>query len=164
MILKFSTATNLKILEAESKDFQEILALQRLAFYENAVLYNDFNITPLTQTIEDIANESKTHTILKAVSENKIIGTVRGGIIGDYCHLSKLSVHPNFQNQGIGQRLILAIESNFKGATFRIVTGYKDEKNIALYQKLGYKIYKNERIENNPCSVFMEKVGNNSEF
>ena len=149
----------INITRAEENDLLEILDLQKLAFRENALRYNDFSITPLTQTLEDITAQAKTHIILKAADGSKIVGSVRGCKEGDYCTLSKLSVHPDYQNQGIGRKLIAAIENEFGIITFRFVTGYLDEKNISLYEKLGYKIYKNERIPNDVCSVFMEKKG-----
>ncbi|MCL2751676.1 MAG: GNAT family N-acetyltransferase [Firmicutes bacterium] len=151
------SAAEIKITRADERDFSEILELQKLAFRENALRYNDFTITPLTQTLEELAAQAKDHVILKAADGGRIVGTVRGCLKNGYCSLGKLCVHPDYQNQGIGRRLIAAIESEFGSVTFRFVTGYLDEKNIALYQKLGYRIYQSERIPGDPCSVFMEK-------
>jgi len=39
---------------ASKEDLEEILALQKLAFEENARQINDFGIAPLTQTIEEL--------------------------------------------------------------------------------------------------------------
>jgi hypothetical protein len=47
-------------------DQAEILALQKLAYQENAARYNDPSIPPLTQTLDELMEELKRYIILKA--------------------------------------------------------------------------------------------------
>jgi hypothetical protein len=50
------------------------------------------------------------------------------------------------------------IELCFEDAQrFELFTGYKSERNINLYQRLGYKIFKSEEINKKLSFVFMEK-------
>ena len=44
-----------------------------------------------------------------------LIGSVRGYIRDETCYIGRLIVQPEFQNQGIGTRLVDAIENHFKG-------------------------------------------------
>ena len=146
------------IQHANTNDLPEILDLQKLAFHENAMRYNDFNIPPLTQTIDELTRESKSHVILKAVIDNKIIGSVRSCQKDDYAYIGRLIVHPDYQNQGIGRRLMIAIENEFDVPKYKLTTGHLDDKNIELYSKLGYKIGEKEKISENLYFIHMEKA------
>ena len=146
------------ILKANKNDLPEILLLQKLAFHQNAVFYNDFNLQPLLQTLDELYEEAKNSVILKAVADNKIIGSVRGRKENDFAHISKLIVHPNYQNLGYGSKLMGFIEKEFKVKKFKLFTGYLDAKNIYLYEKLGYKICGKEKASKNLFLIHMEKL------
>lgn len=148
---------NIEITKAETSDLEDILNLQRLSFQENAVRYNDNNISPLTQTLEELEEEAKTHIILKAVFDGKIIGSVRGCMVEDYAYLGRLFVHPDYQNRGIARMLMAAIEDEFNTDKFELVVGHLDDKNIALYRKLGFIAYKEEKISENLYFIHMKK-------
>jgi ribosomal protein S18 acetylase RimI-like enzyme len=52
-----------------------------------------------------------------------------------------LIVDPNFQNQGIGTKLMKRVEELVdEKVTFKLFTGIKSKRNIHLYEKLGYKV------------------------
>ena len=148
------------IKKAEFLDMKEILLLQKLAYKSEAKLYNDFNIPPLLQTLKEIEEEYKSHVFLKAVENKKIIGSVRALLI-DFktCYIGRLNVHPDFQNHGVGTKLMKEIESIFKECErFELITGHKSLKNIKLYEKLGYKIFKTEKLTDNLSLVYLEKI------
>ena len=76
----------------------------------------------------------------------------------NYAFIEKLIVHPDYQNQGIGRKLMQSIEQEFDVTIFRLVTGHLDDKNISLYSKLGYVIYgEQEQISPTLSFVKMEK-------
>lgn len=149
----------MEILRVSESDLTEILSLQRLAYHENAERYNDFKIPPLTQTLEDLREELKSSVILKAVHEAKIVGSVRAIKKGINCNIGRLIVHPDYQNKGIGRELIAEIEKIFEGSRYELFTGHLDEKNLAFYEKLGYKRYKEEKINDSLGFVYFEKGG-----
>jgi len=146
------------ITEALSKDLEDILKLQKLAFKAQAEIYNDFKIPPLTQTLDELKEEYAEKLFLKAVIDNKIVGSVRGYQRGKTCYIGRLIVHPDYQNQGIGTKLMQEIERCFKSADrFELFTGYKSYKNLYLYQKLGYTTFKTKTIKQNLIIVYLEK-------
>jgi chorismate mutase/ribosomal protein S18 acetylase RimI-like enzyme len=147
------------IYEALPADAAEIWELQKLAFYPQGVLYGDFTLPPLVQTLEGLILDFKTHAFLKATYEGKITGSVRGCAEGDTCHISRLIVHPDHQNKGIGKRLMRAIEEKFTDVRrYELFTGHKSEKNLALYKKLGYRAYKEKPQGNRVTLICMEKM------
>ena len=146
-------------MKADAKDMKEILLLQRLAFYEVGVRYNDPNTTPLPQTLDELTEESKGQTFLKAVVNGKIVGAIRGRLDGDICRVSKVMVHPDHQNKGIGRKLMNAIEKEFDVNIFELRTGHLDNVTIALYEKLGYRLTGDkEKVSDTLYFVRMRKV------
>lgn len=55
-------------------------------------------------------------------------------------------VHPLKQGQGIGTKLLLEIEKQYQNQRYELFTSTRSEKNIALYQKLGYKIFDEKQV------------------
>ena len=148
---------------ASIQDAQSILALQKLAYVSEAEIYNDFNIDPLTQTLDSLCHDFSKQVFLKASVNGKIVGSVRGYLDDGTCHIGRLIVHPYFQNRGIGKQLMSEIESFFKNATrYELFTGHKSERNLYLYQKLGYSTHKTERMSDNLVLVFLEKYPKDS--
>jgi ech hydrogenase subunit C len=147
-----------KVVRATQEDAEEILRVQRIAFRSEAELHNDFSITPLKQTLEDIQQDLKDKIVLKAVIDGQLVGSVRAHQKGDEVHIQRLFVNPSFQNQGIATLLMEEIEKLFPGAKkFECHTGPKSRRNIFLYNKLGYKMTRKEKVENRH-RVYLEKV------
>ncbi|MBW1710273.1 MAG: GNAT family N-acetyltransferase [Deltaproteobacteria bacterium] len=148
----------MKIERSVVEDLPEILILQKLAYRSEAEIYNDFSIPPLTQTLEEIQEDFRRQKFLKALANDKITGSCRAYSKGDTCYIGRLIVHPDFQNQGIGAKLMNKIEAIFKDAKrFEVFTGHKSERNIYLYQKLGYKQFTVEEIHAGLTLVYLEK-------
>lgn len=153
---------NYQILKAEVADAEEILKIQKLSYQIEAKRYNNYDITPLKQTLEELKDQFKTHTILKAVSDGKIIGTVRGHEKDGTCYIGRLAVHPDMQNQGIGTALMKEIEKQYNPKRYELFVGSKSDNNIHLYQKLGYNIYQRDKYECGGIEIFyMEKINKN---
>jgi len=139
-------------------DAADLLALQKLAYLSEAELYNDFTISPLTQTLGEITAEFGRRTFLKAAEEGTIIGSVQGFQVGGTCQIGRLVVHPERQGEGIGTRLMAAIEAAFADVErFELFTGHKSVANIRLYERLGYWVFRAEAVTPALSLVFMEK-------
>jgi len=147
------------ITEAAIEDAQEILELQKLAYRSEAEIYGDFSIAPLTQTLEELKGDFKNMIFLKSVIRNQIIGSVRAYLEENTCHICRPVVHPSYQNYGLGRKLMHKIEAYFPQARrFEVFTGHKSRRNIYFHQRLGYKIFKRERVSQLRDRVFMEKL------
>lgn len=148
-----------EILRADISDAGDILALQKLAYQSQAALYDDYGLPPLIQTLEELKGQFQNHTILKAVLDNVIIGSVRAYSGNDTCYIGRLIVHPASQNKGIGKALMTAIEDSFKDARrFELYTGFKSEKSIYLYTSLGYSVFDSEKVNEKLELLHLEKV------
>ncbi|QWV91709.1 GNAT family N-acetyltransferase [Geomonas oryzisoli] len=146
------------ITRADTTDAAEILALQKTAYLSEAVIYQDYAIPPLTQTLAELKDSFSRNTILKAVQDGRIVGSVNGRMSKGRCLIGRLMVHPERQGRGTGAALMRAIEAAFPEACcYRLFTGARSENNIRLYQKLGYRIFETKEVPGSFAIVFMEK-------
>lgn len=144
---------------ASYEDLEEILALQKLAYQSEALICNDFNIPPLTQTIEGIGEDFRNQAILKAVMDDRIIGSIRAYEKDGTCFIGRVIVHPDCQNRGVGRKLMLAVEDVFPQCRkFSLFTGKNSVKNLYFYGSLGYKQVREEYVHDTLTFVYLEKV------
>lgn len=143
---------------ATINDVGELLSLQKAAFHQEAVFYDNFSITPLVETIDEYRATFNEFTILKAVFDSRIIGSARAKTVESSCRISRLVVLPPYQRQGIASRLMYAIEQRIGNTVerFELFTGAKSKGNVALYTKLGYRIVRTNENDGVPM-VIMEK-------
>ena len=145
--------------KASIENAEEILALQKLAYISEAEILSDFTIPPLHQTLDEIRSEFEHQVFLKVKLENKIIGSIRCFLEQGTCYIGKLIVHPDFQNRGIGTQLLLAAENQFPEAKrYELFTSHRSEKNLHIYARNGYKLFKTKIISDRLTLVFLEKI------
>lgn len=148
----------MEICKAMYEDLQEILELQYLAYQSEADLFGSRDIPPLKQTLDEVKMEFHSGIILKMLDDTgKIIGSVRAIENEGTVYIGKLMVEPQHQCKGYGTRLLCAIESCFPNKRFELFTSTRSKANIRLYQKLGYKIFKQETINDELTFVYLQK-------
>ena len=139
-------------------DAPEILALQKIVYSNEAEIYNDYTLTPLRQSLDELRKDFETRTFLKAVMGGKIVGSVRGRLEGETADIGWLIVHPYFWGRGIGTRLLGAIEECFPSARrFMTFMGEKARYTMAPFQNMGYAPFRQERISEHRERVYFEK-------
>jgi len=154
---------DITIEKASIEEAEDILALQKLSYLSEAEILDDFTIPPLHQTLDKIRSEFDHQVFLKIELENKIVGSVRCYLEAGTCYIGKLIVHPDHQNRGIGTQLLLAAENQYPDAKrYELFTSQKSEKNLYLYKKNGYEIFKTKAISDKLTLVFLEKIQKNA--
>ena len=147
------------LIETASKsDLGQILALQKSAYLSEAELYNDYSLPPLKQSLIEIEEDFDKQLFLKVVIGNEVIGSVRAFEKEGVCYIGRLIVEPKYQNQGLGTKLLKAIEDKFPASTrYELFTGNKSDKNLHLYKKLGYEVSHLEKVTDVLTLVFLNK-------
>ncbi len=141
-------------------DAPEILALQKIVFLNEAEMYDDFSLTPLKQTLEEIRKDFSRHVFLKAVVNGKIIASIRGGLEGDTADIGWLIVHPYFWGRGIGPRLVAEIEPFFPTARrFETFMGERSRYTMEPFMLNGYVAVRQVKISEHRDRVYFEKPG-----
>lgn len=142
---------------AEVDDLPDILALQHLAFISEAELFGTRDIEPLTATLDDLLQEYRKCVVFKMVYKNTIIGSVRVKTDADSVYIGKLMIHPDYQRQGLGTKLLLELEHFFPDRRYELFTSTRSVKNIRLYEKLGYRRFKEHQVTGELIFVYLEK-------
>lgn len=143
---------------ARKEDLEEILALQKIAFVDEARQIGIMDIPALKQDLKSIQEEFEMHTFLKCTFKGKIIGSVRGYTKQETTYLGKLFVDSSYRQRGIGSALVQALCAALPAKRYEIFTSEKSCENIALYEKLGFVEYKREKLKGFPIeAVFLQK-------
>lgn len=149
------TADLIRILPAGPGDAAALYQLQMEAYATEGRLY-PYPIPPLTETEAEAAADIARSTVLKAVTAGGcLVGSVRAiRIQPDTCQISRLMVLPAYRGQGIGSRLLCAIESAFPDCVSRLFTGTRSHANIRLYLSMGYRV---ERVDEQAELIYFIK-------
>ena len=128
------------IKQAIMSEAEDILELQKIAYQSEAGLYQDWNIPPLLQTLQQLQLEFENHKIIVATFNDEIIGSVRGYVDQDTLHIGRLIVHPDFQKQGIGKELIRLTKLETPKAKLILLAA---PKAVNYYPKIGMTRHEN---------------------
>ncbi|MGZ4383369.1 MAG: GNAT family N-acetyltransferase [Gaiellaceae bacterium] len=146
--------------QAQPADAQAILALQRLAYRSEAALYDDWSIPPLTESLDELSRVFADHVVLRATVDGRLVGSVRARQRERTCLIGRLIVDPELQGRGIGKQLMCTIEALFPAAErFELFTGDRSERNLHLYDRLGYRAFASEAQTPKVRIVYLEKPG-----
>jgi predicted N-acetyltransferase YhbS len=136
-------------------DAGEVLTLQRAAFVQEAVIYQDVDMPVFAQTLDEVTAELTENLGCVALNGPRIVGAVRARIDGGMLLIGRLAIAPDQQGEGIGSALLDAVEERGRaaGATeAELFTGRLSEANIRLYERQGYR--ESERVGD---EVFLRK-------
>ncbi|MCQ2974138.1 MAG: GNAT family N-acetyltransferase [Bacteroidales bacterium] len=148
----------MEIITANIQDVPELLELQYKAFEGVANALNWENCPNLMQTLDEAYSEFNNYKTYKILSDNnKIIASVRGDIIENSLHISRLMVLPEYQGKGLGTLLLRNIENDMPHYRAWLNTCKQLKGNVYLYTREGYKPFKHEKINSHLTRVFMGK-------
>jgi len=146
---------------AEKHQAGEVFTVQRAAYVTEAQRYDNPHLSGLAETLDDIRMAIEKRQVLIALTGHRIVGSVRGVVDGDLCHVIRLVVAPDMQGCGLGKALITAAEdANPLAARFALYTGEHSTSVLGLYKKLGYAEVGQEQIADTLALIRLEKPGN----
>ena len=147
------------IRRADRVDLPSILQLQYLAYRSEAEILNDFTIPPLRETLGELfAQYDQGDLFLKIEKEDgALIGSIRGRFEQGTLFIGKLMVHPDWRGKGLGGRLLAHIQALFPTCRYELFTSSESRKNIALYQRSGFRIFQEKTIKPGLTFLYLEK-------
>ena len=148
--------------KATREDIETIWKMQVEAFTELLDKYQDFDMSPATESLEKIiAKFEQPWTTYYYIVENDIVvGAVR--IVnkndGSRKRISPIWIMGEFRNKGYAQQAMIELENIYGSDHWCLDTILQEKGNLHLYEKMGYvQTGKVEHINEKMDIVFYEK-------
>lgn len=127
-------------------DAGEVLTLQRAAYVTEAQAHGDLNLPALRQSLCELSTELGREDVLAVGWRDdmgRLLAAVRATVAaedGSFAEIGRLAVAPDRQGQGLGSRLLDAVEDRLPASVreMRLFTGERSEANLRLYRRHGY--------------------------
>jgi len=147
------------ITSAGAENIRELYELQLIAFESEAEMIGSRSVPALMESYEEFAADFPHWTTLVGKNEDgRIIGSARYKITGDTVEVGRVMVDPACRNRGIAIALMNELEEQSEGSRFELYTCTKSHINLRLYEKLGYRVFKEEKGERELSFAYMEKT------
>ncbi len=136
-------------------DAGQVTVLQRCCWVEEAIANQMWSIPPLTESVADVAAWLGSTTTLGLWLDGRLLAMVRGTRTDDAWEVGRLAVVPDLRGRRLGDWMLDRIEGRVEaGCTrYQLFTGAKSERNIAMYERRGYRYIGELR----PGIVLLEK-------
>lgn len=154
---------SIELVNAEFKDLNTILQMQKEAFAELYAKYQDTQTSPATEKYEDILFRFKQpETIYYFITTDSIkVGVIRVVDCKDSTtrkRISPIFIMPKYRNKGYAQQAIKEAERIHGKKHWKLDTILQEKGNCYLYEKLSYhQTGKTEQINNKMTIVYYEK-------
>lgn len=135
--------------------------MQRAAFVSEALIYDNADMGPLTQTLEELEYELRGNLGCVALSGGRLVGAARAVASDAVLLIGRVAIAPDQQGSGIGPRLLDAVEQRGRelGCSIaELFTGSLSADNLALYEKLGYRESVRVPQDDGTEQVFLRKT------
>lgn len=132
---------NLTIKRTQEVEARRLLEIQTEAFAEDLVRYEDYDTSPVNESIERLLRKVASFYHYTIWLGDEIIG---GADVRDLkenrYRLNRVFLSHEYQNKGLGSKIMELIESEFPSAIeWSLDTPYLNTRNHHFYEKLGYK-------------------------
>ncbi|GGH50365.1 acetyltransferase [Paenibacillus silvae] len=134
--------------ESVVEDAPTLLRIQKAAFKDDLLKYEDFDTNPACESIELLEyNIMNFHHLTIEKNCNQIIGAIDIRRNKERIHINKIFIDQEIQNKGIGTYAMQHIESLFTDVSlWTLYTPSLSFRNHHLYEKLGYKKVKEIQV------------------
>ena len=96
--------------------------------------------------------------VMRLSTDGSIIGAIRYRKINDHIEIGRLMVAQEHRRQGVATDLLRDVEERTQERVFELYTCTKSWINIRLYEKLGYRTFREEAGENGLSFAYMRKT------
>jgi len=136
-----------------------MLTLQRAAYVSESQLYGNIHLPPLTESLDDVRAALRSQFCLVAFEDHRTVGSARLHTDGADGHISRLIVATDRQNRGLGTQLMASIEEAADPIIdrFELFTGHRSKRNLALYERLGYREFERRPAGDHVVLIYLEK-------
>ena len=157
---------NVSLKSASKADCNMILKIQKNAFSQLLLKYQDYDSNPAAESLDQIMQRFEqpfTDYYLICLAD-EVIGMLRVCDFGENCRLSPICILQDYQGKGYAQEAICQMELLYpKAKKWELDTISQEEKLCYLYEKLGYcRTGRIEHVKDGMDLIFYEKIMNES--
>lgn len=153
----------MKLIRIDIKDAQKLWEMQVKAFDDLYQRYQDTETSPATENIDKVIMKlQQPFTYYYFIQENsENVGAVR--VVdkkenGTPKRISPIFIMPEYRNQGIAQKAIIAVEELHGSSNWELDTILQEKGNCYLYEKMGYhQTGKTKIVSDKMTLVFYKK-------
>jgi tRNA (guanine37-N1)-methyltransferase len=135
---------DLEVRLATRADAGELFTLTRACWLQEMWANPGAVIPALEESFEDAVRGLEDWTSFVALAGGRIVGSVRGKLVGDgtVWDVGRVMVAPDLQGRGLGRHLLTLIEeaAPSEATTYELWTGATSVDNLRMYKKAGYRI------------------------
>ncbi|MFD2474471.1 GNAT family N-acetyltransferase [Amycolatopsis silviterrae] len=127
---------------ATPDDAAELMVLQRCCWVQEALLNNTLEHPALTEDLAEVRKSIENWQSWVVRQGHRLVGAVRARTVDSYSwEIGRLMVAPDLAGRGLGRFLLEHAERHAPPETKQYVlfTGASSERNIALYERAGYR-------------------------
>ena len=153
-----AAATQWEVVPATRADAGELLTLQRACWMQEAAMNDSVaGIPALQESLTDVQEWVGTWTSYVVRVGGRLVGAVRGRLVGDAWDIGRIMVAPDLQGRGLGRVLLDHIQHVAPPAATSYVlhTGHRSEGNLRMYKKAGFRLRRD--LEAPPLAVVLTK-------
>jgi len=123
-------------------DAGELFTLQRACWLQEEQANPGVPIPALEESLDDVRTWLREGTVLVGRSHGRLVGAVRGVLRDGVWHVGRLMVAPDLQGNGLGRRLLEAVEvaAPPEATSYALFTGAGSRRNQRMYKKAGYRL------------------------
>ncbi len=134
----------LEIRPATRGDAGELFTLTRACWLQEMWANPGAVVPALEESFEDAIQGLADWTTFVALAGGRIVGSVRGKLVGDgtVWDVGRVMVAPDLQGRGLGRLLLELIEeaAPSEATTYELWTGAHSVDNLRMYKKAGYRL------------------------
>jgi GNAT superfamily N-acetyltransferase len=126
---------------ASAADAAELLVLQRCCWVDEAIANETLDIAALHETLDDVTRWIAEWPTWCVRIDGRLVGAVRARRAGSAWEIGRLMVAPDLGGRGLGRWLLAHAEAHAPDgvATVALFTGARSARNIAMYERAGYR-------------------------
>lgn len=139
---------DIKIQRTNVNEVEALLNIQMKAFKEDLNIYQDYETSPATESKERLLRKINNSFHYTVFMGDVIIGGIEVRKLSEtQFYLNRVYLSPDYQNHGIGFKLMKFVESEFPEALeWTLSTPYLNYRNHHFYEKFGYKKIGEQKI------------------
>jgi ribosomal protein S18 acetylase RimI-like enzyme len=126
---------------ASPGDAPELLVLQRCCWVDEAIANDTLDVPALHESLADVRAWLDDWTTWCVRTDGRLVGAVRARQEGSSWEIGRLMVAPDLAGRRLGGWLLRLAEAEAPAGveTFSLFTGSRSTRNIAIYERAGYR-------------------------